>query len=131
MGLRLFVIGAGAAGLLLLSAAEVRGGWASYGSDHSQLEGFVISAVGNVSQESWQNPRTRQTVEWYEFGNGFAAEHCFTMGGWAGYWGFGDRPALLLVNDRRQVWVAFFETVVGSIKVELRLVQPIECPSLQ
>jgi hypothetical protein len=40
-----------------------------------------------------------------------------------------EGPALILVNDKREVRLALFESVVGSIKVEVKEVRAVECPS--
>jgi hypothetical protein len=46
-----------------------------------------------------------------------------------GYWGYGSKAALLLVNAQKNIQVALIESAIGSIKVELQPVSMIECPT--
>ena len=97
-------------------------GWAIF-SEHAQMKGYVIAEVGEVSKvdppfnTKWEN-------DVYQI-NG----RCFSFLGYSGYWGYGSKAALLLVNAEKIIKLALIESSIGSIKTELKSVIMFECPS--
>lgn len=51
------------------------------------------------------------------------------VSGYMGYWGYGNKSALMLVNSAKIIKLAIIEAEIGSIKVELKGVNMINCPS--
>lgn len=96
-------------------------GWALF-SQEAQLKNYVIADVGEVSKveppvnTKWEN-------EVYQM-NG----RCFSFFGYVGYWGFGNKAALLLVNAQKTIQLALIEASIGLIKVELKSITMLECP---
>lgn len=84
------------------------------------MSGYLIAEVGEARK---LDPpiNTRWVQDVYQF-NG----HCFTS---LGYFWFGTKPALLLVNDKKQIKLALLETSFSSIKVEVDSIMLVECPS--
>jgi hypothetical protein len=113
---------------LLFVPAQATADWA-FMSQHKQLEGHAIAAVGSVSQESKYLPDAFKRLQWYAFKQGFATDFCFEFAGLEGIWGFGDKPALLLVDKDENVKLALFDAVVGGVKVEMHRINQISCPN--
>lgn len=102
-----------------VDAAGFGGIW----SDHDQLKGSVIVDVGDAREvppptgASWKN-------QVYSLNS-----RCFTIFGYIGYWGFGGKPALLIVNEKKMIQLAILETSsFGGIDVNTHLVQMVNCP---
>lgn len=76
-----------------------------------------------MRQRSNRPFNTNWVTEVYEL-NG----RCFTMPGYSGMWGFGEKAALLLVNTQKVAKVAFLGTGIGSVDVDVQLVTLIHCP---
>ena len=114
--------------LLLLSAAPAHADWA-FMSKHKELEGTAIAYVGEVSQESKYIYDTFQNLEWYEFKRGVSTEFCFEFSGLIGLWGLGDKPALVVVDEHKNVKLALLESSMGNIKVTLHSIVEVGCPS--
>ena len=108
--------------LTLVPAQVNADGWSIFGQ-HDQLKNYVIVDVGAVSKveppfnAKWENDVFQM--------NG----RCFTFSGYVGYWSYGEKAALLLVNAQKRVQLALIESEIGSIKVELRSISKIECPT--
>lgn len=97
-------------------------GWALF-SEQAQMKGYVIAEVGEVSEvEPPFNTKWEDDV--YQM-NG----RCFSFSGYNGYWGYGSKAALLLVNAQKNIKLALIESSIGSIKTELKSVTMLECPS--
>lgn len=97
-------------------------GWSTF-SQHGDMKDFVIAEAGDVSKVE---PPFNTTWEQDVFQmNG----RCFIFSGYMGYWGYGNKSALLLVNTAKLVKLAIIEAEIGSIKVELKDISMIHCPS--
>ncbi len=108
---------------MALSSVNVHAdGWAIF-SQHDQMKNYVIVEVGSVStvappfNTKWEN-------DVYQM-NG----RCFVFDGYIGYWGYGDKAALLLVNENKYIQLALVTSEIGSVKVELESITLIKCPS--
>jgi hypothetical protein len=114
---------------LLIGAPHARGDdWAFVGSDHEQLKGFAIAAVGSVIEESKYDPVTSERLRWFEFHESYGTRFCFRVRS-LGNTGTGEKAALLLVDNNDQVRVAILDSYVGSIKVDMLQPERIQCPS--
>lgn len=108
--------------LAFVSSQAIADGWATM-SQQAQLKNNAIVDVGEVSKvdppfnTKWEN-------DVYQM-NG----RCFTLPGYMGFWGYGSKAALLLVNAQKVVQLALLETAIGSIKVELQSISMIKCPA--
>lgn len=108
--------------LALASAQASADGWAIF-SQQAQMKNYVIVDVGEASKvEPPYNTKWEKDV--YQM-NG----RCFVFSGYMGYWGYGNKAALLLVNAQKSIQLALVETAIGSVKVELQSISMIECPS--
>ena len=108
--------------LVSISAQAVADGWAMF-SQQEQMKNYVIADVGEVSKV---NPPFNAKSEKDVFQvNG----RCFLFSGYMGYWGYGSKAALLLVNAQKNIQLALIESAIGSIKVELQPISMIECPT--
>lgn len=107
--------------LCLYSIAANCSGWDSFG-DHSQLKGYFVVDVGEVSEvpapanTTWNDPLYKMN------------DRCFTFFGYQGYWGYGTKAGLLVVNDSKLVKLALVETSISSVKVELKNITLYKCP---
>ena len=99
--------------------------WAfgSFSSEHEQLKNKVIVAVGEAKKVD-----PPSGAEWKEQVYSLGS-YCFTMSGYYGYWGYGGKPAMLVVNDRKLLELAIFETFSSDIDVKLNYVTMIQCPA--
>lgn len=96
--------------------------WAIFGNQ-AAMKNYFIAEVGEVSQvDPPMNTKWENDV--YQM-NG----RCFYFAGYMGYWGYGSKAAFILVNAQKDVKVAFFESSIGSIKVDLQPIVLVECPS--
>lgn len=91
--------------------------------DESKMKGNVVVDVGNASKVD-PPLNTKWVTDLYEL-NG----RCFTMQGYYGMWGYGQKAALLLVNSDKVVRVAFIGTGIGSVDVDVQLVALVQCPA--
>jgi hypothetical protein len=108
--------------LAFVSAQAIADGWAMF-SQQAQMKNYVIVDVGEVSKvEPPFNTKWEKDV--YQL-NG----RCFLFSGYVGYWGYGSKAALLLVNAQKDIQLALIESAIGSIKVELQPISMVECPS--
>ena len=116
-------IKAGALSLAIFASTPADAdGWALF-SEHAQMKGYFIAEVGEVSKV---DPpfNTERENDVYQM-NG----RCFSFSGHNGYWGYGSKAALLLVNAQKIIKLALIESSIGSIKTELKSVTMFECPS--
>lgn len=108
--------------LAFASAQADANGWALF-SQQAQMKNHVIVDVGEVSKvEPPFNTKWENDV--YQM-NG----RCFLFSGYMGYWGYGNKAALLLVNAQKSIQLALIESAIGSIKVELQSITMLDCPS--
>lgn len=114
--------------IISLGGTAARADWA-FMSQHAQLEGNAIAYVGEVSQQTKIVPDTFENLEWYEFKHQGMTQFCFTFSGLPGLWGFGEKPALLVVDKHEDVRLAILESSIGNIKVEIYSISRITCPS--
>ena len=54
---------------------------------------------------------------------------CFTVIGYVGYWGYGGKPAMLVINERKMIQLALFDSSYGGMDVNLLPVQMMQCPA--
>lgn len=91
-------------------------------SDQASLKNHVILEAGDASEVE-----PPYGVKWssdvFQMNN-----RCFIFQGFLGYWGYGSKPAFLLVSEQRNLKIAIFESSAGSIKVELKNITLIQCP---
>ena len=96
--------------------------WAIF-SNQAAMKNYTIIDVGDISQvEPPFNTKWKEDV--YQM-NG----RCFSFSGYIGYWGYGNKAALLLTNAQKDLKLALVESSIGSIKVELQSVNVIACPT--
>jgi hypothetical protein len=107
--------------LAVTSAQAVADGWDMFGQQE-QMKNYVIADVGEVSKV---DPpfNTKWEKDVYRM-NG----RCFTFYGYTGYWGYGKKAALLLVNAQKSIQLALIEPTIGATKVELKSITMIVCP---
>lgn len=107
--------------LTFISAQAAADGWDMFGQQ-DQMKNYVIADVGEVSKvEPPFNIKWEKDV--YRM-NG----RCFMFSGYTGYWGFGKKAALLLVNAQQNIQLALIESSIGATKVELKPITMIKCP---
>lgn len=104
-------------------------GWALIGSDHKKLRGQAVAAVGTVSMQTKYLQGSLENLEWFEFDADSGVDFCFLFTGYVGYYGASEKPALLLMDERKNMTLAVLESVVGSIKVEIEEIEAVKCPS--
>jgi len=108
--------------MLLIISINSSYGFGTFGSQHSQLKRSVIADVGQAQEvpppagAKWEN-------QVY-----LLNDKCFTMFGYFGFWGYGGKPAMLVVDEQNLVKVAIFETSIGTINVKVNPVQMVKCP---
>ena len=109
--------------LFILYSINVSADEWSLFSQHGEMKDFMIAEVGEVSKvEPPFNTVWNQDV--YQM-NG----RCFLFSGYMGYWGYGDKSALILINSAKIIKLAIIEAEIGSIKVDLKGITMIDCPS--
>lgn len=108
--------------LFTISTQGVADGWSLF-SQHAQMKDYVIVEAGDVSKV--EPPfNTKWKTDLYQI-NG----SCFMFSGYMGYWGYGNKSALLLVNMQKNIQLALIEVEIGTIKVKLYSILMMECPS--
>ena len=107
--------------LAFASAQAAADGWDMFGQQE-QMKNYIIVDVGEASKV--EPPfNTKWDKDVYRM-NG----RCFMFSGYAGYFGYGKKAALLLVNARKSIQLALIEPTIGATKVELKSIAMIECP---
>ena len=112
----------GAASALALVFFSPSSAFQSIVSQHAQLKGSVIVDAGEAKEvappfgSEWEN-------QVYSLNS-----RCMVLFGYYGYWGFGGKPAMLVVDKDEHVQLAIFESTIGSIKVEIHPVSIVHCP---
>lgn len=107
--------------LAFASVQAIADGWDMFGQQE-QMKNYIIADVGEVSKvdppfnTKWENDVYRM--------NG----RCFMFSGYMGYWGYGKKAALLLVNAQKNIQLALIEPSIGATKVELKSIEMIKCP---
>lgn len=116
--------------MVLLAATAASADWA-IGSDHKQLKGKAIVAVGTVTEKSQRNYRTGESVEWFEF-RGASEKFCFVESSLAyqlpSLPGLGADAAFVVVDDSRNLSLALIKSRVSSIEIDVRPVSVVDCP---
>ena len=107
--------------LAITSSLAVADGWDMFGQ-HEQMKNYVIADVGEVNKV---DPpfNTKWEKDVYQM-NG----RCFTYSGYLGYWGYGKKAALLLVNAQKIIQLALIEPTIGATNVKLIPITMIKCP---
>ena len=119
------------------SPASVNAQWSMF-SHHDQLRAKVIVDVGTLSRQTHTTPSTYdydpllrsrrwkpgETMDWLEF----RGQQTVCMDA-AYFTGSSSQAVILLTDADERLYVATFESAIGSIRVELRLVTLIRCPS--
>lgn len=107
----------------LACCSHARGdGFAGLG-EHSRLANHAIVEVGDVEKME-PPPGTKWSSEVLRINS-----RCFEVGGFLGFWGFGKKAGMLLVDQSRSTKLALLEVDLSSIKVEIKPVQIVDCPS--
>jgi len=107
--------------LLVAASSSLADGWATFG-DHAALKNHVVADVGEVSKVA-PPPDTKLSEDVFQI-NG----RCFIFSGLTGFWGYGSKPALVLVNVQKQFKLALVESSIGSIRVEVKEITLVQCP---
>ncbi len=118
--------------LQTIAANYALAGWSVIGSEHTQMRGQTIAAIGTVVEQSRYDPESYQQLKWFQFNDPLSDDFCFVQTGLPGLPGLpslGGTPALVLVDKTKSVRVATIESVVGSIKVEVIEIRIIQCSS--
>lgn len=109
--------------LLLLAACAFADGFDTFGKQ-DDLKKTVIVDVGEA--EKIDPPRgklgAREVIK--------LAGKCFEPSDYLGYWGYGKKAALLLVDQSRIVKIALLENGSGSIKVDVIRVTRVDCAAI-
>lgn len=110
--------------ILLCPTFAFADGWALF-SEQAQMREHVIVDVGEVSKV---NPSqiTRRDNDVYKM-NG----RCFSFNGYNGQWNYGSKAAFLLANAQNSIKLALIESSIGSLKVEMKSLTMLECPSAE
>lgn len=115
--------------VLASPALLLAGGWSSIGSDHRELEGYAIVAVGELSGKRHFDFKSSQTLEWFEFSETYGDTMCITFLGVEPIVS-GEEAALIVVDERESVRLALIESSVGNIKISLEAIAVIGCPAI-
>lgn len=107
--------------LLVVTTTSLADGWATFG-EHAALKNHVVADVGEASKVD-PPPDTRWSNDVFQI-NG----RCFIFPGLTSFWGYGSKPALVLVNEQKQTKLALVESAIGSIKVEVKEITLVQCP---
>lgn len=93
------------------------------GSDHLRLKKTVIADIGEA-----QKVPPPENAKWsnqvYSLNS-----RCFTILGYFGFWGFGSKSAMIVVDENKAIQLAVFEISIGDIGVTLHPIQMVQCPS--
>ena len=106
---------------IFVSMQSYADGWAMF-SQHDQMKNYVIVDVGEVSKVG-EPFNTKFENDIYQI-NG----HCFIFSGYVGYWGYGKKAAMLLINAQKNIQIALIESEIGSIKIDQKPITLIKCP---
>lgn len=107
-----------------VSSSASADGWAAF-SEHAKMKNYTIADVGDATEVQRPfNPNAEMLPKVYQL-NG----RCFTMLGYVGFWGYGGKSALLLVNEQKDVELALIETSLSSVKVEMKPISIVRCPT--
>ena len=103
----------------LLSYADAFGMF----SEHPQLKNMTIAAIGEAKEVD-----PPYGTDWKEQVYSLGSD-CFIMPGYYDHWGYGGKPAMLVIDDSKSVHLAIFKTSFGDIDVKLtHYVTMIQCP---
>jgi hypothetical protein len=85
-------------------------------------------AVGTASKQTRFVPGSLERLEWYEFKQDALRSFCFEPLGLAGFWGFGEKSALVLVDAEKKLKLAIFDISISDIKVAVHDIRSTNCP---
>lgn len=102
--------------------------WSTIGSEHELLKDHIIIAVGSFSEEEKYDYDTFERTEWFKFKSS-NTNFCFEFIGYAGYFGYGNHAALLLMDKDENLKIAIFDINISTIEVSVENIKVIECPS--
>lgn len=91
--------------------------------EHVNLNNNIIVEAGDVEKLD-QPDGTSSNNEILKINS-----RCLQPSGYMGYWGYGKKAGLLLVDNARTTKLALLESSVGSIKVTINPVLIVECPT--
>ena len=98
-------------------------GFGGIGSGHVQLKNSFIVEIG-VVRSAPPPVNTNWVDEVYSLNC-----RCFTMLGYFGFDGFGENPAMLVVDENKLIRLAVFEQFIGTINVKINFVRMKKCPA--
>lgn len=101
------------------------GQWA-FMSEQKLLENKSI--VASVEIEQLQGSLGSRPIYWTSFVSAIGRDLCFSLPATPGFWGYGKKAGLLLVDSQRTFWVAILESSIGSIKVTVLPISIQGCP---
>ena len=91
-------------------------------SKHKDLVNHAILEIGDV--EKMENSTGSSSSEFFRINS-----RCVQATGYSGYWGYGKKAGLLVVDTAKSVKLALLEPSLGSIKAEIKPVILVACPN--
>ena len=118
----LFRVAALVVALTLSVATFTSSAFGGFGVNQSQLKGAFIAEVGEAHEvEPPSGAKWKDQI--YSLNS-----RCFTLSGYFGYWGYGGKPAMLVVKENKLINLALFESLGSTPSVDLFPVQMVQCP---
>lgn len=91
--------------------------------EHVNLNNNIIVEAGDVEKLD-PSDGTNSNNEIFKINN-----RCLQTSSYMGYWGYGKKAGLLLVDNAQTTKLALLESSIGSIKVTINPILIIECPT--
>ncbi len=114
--------------LLALLAFDARAtSWSTFGSDHGELKGNVVLAVGVLTEERQYDLDTAERQIWHEFSDVVGPKKCLEFIGITPSI-LGSSAALLIADNQESVKVALVNSGMGNIQVSIEAVTIVACP---
>ncbi len=108
-------------GVMFYPSFSAADGFSSFG-DHDELKNHAVVFAGDVESIQIQNQSLMTTESVLKMENA-----CFSPAGYLGYWGYGKKAGLLLVDNQKRLSIAIFEDSIGSIEVKVLGVSQVSC----
>jgi hypothetical protein len=106
--------------LLAISHAALADGFGLF-FDQKNLSEKVIVEAGDVKELFTANG-LEQTDTVYRIN-----DRCFVITGFPGFWGYGEKAGLLLVDKDKTIEIALLESSIGSVDVKIYPISIVRC----
>jgi len=95
-------------------------------SQQRQLENKFI--VASVEVEQLRGDLGSRPIYRVGYISAIGSNLCFSLPGITGFWGYGKKAGLILVDNQRNLWIAILDSVIGSIEVRVFPISVLGCP---